>query len=81
MSRQATAEKAEAIMDAAPSAIESAIAAAGCTVLIHGHTHRPALHHHVVGGRDVTRWVLADWHEQATYLAWQHGSATAVAPN
>ena len=81
MSRQATAEKAETIMDATPSAIESAIAAAGCSVLIHGHTHRPARHHHVVGGRDVTRWVLADWHEQATYLAWQHGSATAVAPN
>ena len=79
MSRQATSGKAHAIMDATPSAIESAIAGAGCTALIHGHTHRPARHHHIVAGRDVTRWVLADWHEHATYLAWQHGDATAVA--
>ncbi|MCB1909075.1 MAG: UDP-2,3-diacylglucosamine diphosphatase [Rhodocyclaceae bacterium] len=78
-SRQATAGKAEAIMDAAPTAIESAIAAAGCSVLIHGHTHRPARHSHVVAGHEVTRWVLADWHDRAEFLAWQDGSATAHA--
>jgi UDP-2,3-diacylglucosamine hydrolase len=29
--------------------------------LIHGHTHRPARHLHVVDGRECERWVLGDW--------------------
>lgn len=31
---------------------------------IHGHTHRPATHDHIVDGIHVERWVLADWHEK-----------------
>lgn len=30
---------------------------------IHGHTHHPAKHDHIVDGIHVERWVLADWHE------------------
>ena len=73
-SRLATSGKAEAIMDATPSAIEAAIAAARCDVLIHGHTHRPARHDHRLEDREVTRWVLADWHDRAEFLLWQDGS-------
>jgi UDP-2,3-diacylglucosamine hydrolase len=36
----------------------------GYATFIHGHTHRPAKHDHVVDGIHVERWVLADWHEQ-----------------
>ncbi|HZW86898.1 MAG TPA: UDP-2,3-diacylglucosamine diphosphatase, partial [Gallionella sp.] len=35
--------------------------------LIHGHTHRPARHEHMVDGNQCERWVLGDWY--------QHGSA------
>ena len=30
---------------------------------VHGHTHQPARHDHIVDGIHVERWVLADWHE------------------
>jgi UDP-2,3-diacylglucosamine hydrolase len=36
--------------------------------MIHGHTHRPALHDLVVDGRPAQRWVLADWYRKASYL-------------
>ena len=30
--------------------------------LIHGHTHRPAVHQHQLNGQPFTRHVLQDWH-------------------
>ena len=36
----------------------------GYATFIHGHTHRPAKHDHLVDGIHVERWVLADWHEE-----------------
>ena len=39
-------------------------ARAGVTRLIHGHTHRPASHTHLVDGRPCERWVLADWYRR-----------------
>ena len=35
--------------------------------LIHGHTHRPNRHEHIVDGHRCERWVLGDWY--------RHGSA------
>ncbi|MDR2508481.1 MAG: UDP-2,3-diacylglucosamine diphosphatase [Candidatus Accumulibacter sp.] len=38
---------------------------------IHGHTHRPATHEHIIDGIRVERWVLADWNENGgEYLCW-----------
>ncbi len=34
------------------------LAAADCQILLHGHTHRPAMHRL---GEDCMRWVLSDW--------------------
>jgi UDP-2,3-diacylglucosamine hydrolase len=43
----------------------------GYATFIHGHTHQPATHDHIVDGIHVERWVLSDWHEtQGEYLAW-----------
>ena len=43
----------------------------GYATLIHGHTHRPATHDHIVDGIHVERWVLADWHpDRGEYLTW-----------
>ena len=57
-----------AIMDVTPEAVERAFADSGCTLMIHGHTHRPARHVHQVAGTERIRWVLADWYERASYL-------------
>jgi UDP-2,3-diacylglucosamine hydrolase len=36
--------------------------------LIHGHTHRPAQHVHVVDSHDCERWVLPDWYTRWGYV-------------
>ncbi|OGS97107.1 MAG: UDP-2,3-diacylglucosamine diphosphatase [Gallionellales bacterium RBG_16_56_9] len=36
--------------------------------LIHGHTHRPNRHEHLVDGHSCERWVLGDWHQQGAAL-------------
>ncbi|MHA2943263.1 UDP-2,3-diacylglucosamine diphosphatase [Ralstonia mannitolilytica] len=43
--------------DVAPEAVDTLFKAAGTATLIHGHTHRPQLHHEPAG----RRWVLSDW--------------------
>ncbi len=60
-SRRARGTKSMRIMDVNPRAIERALAASGSGVLIHGHTHRPAVHELVVDGRACRRFVLPDW--------------------
>lgn len=61
-SRQARRTKTMAIMDVNPAAIGQALRAAGCQTLIHGHTHRPALHALTLDdGRTARRYVLPDW--------------------
>ena len=61
-------EKSAEIMDANRDAIRSAMTAHGCLRLIHGHTHRPALHHLVLHGRPCLRAVLGDWYTQGSVL-------------
>jgi UDP-2,3-diacylglucosamine hydrolase len=43
----------------------------GYATFIHGHTHRPEKHDHIVDGIHVERWVLSDWHEdRGEALVW-----------
>src|SRR5690606_16429889 len=39
-------------------------------VLVHGHTHRPGIHHFNVEGEEYTRIVLGAWHDKASLLVW-----------
>ena len=57
-----------AIMDVANHAVDAALRESAYPRLIHGHTHRPARHVHVVDGRACERWVLTAWHEHGGYL-------------
>ncbi len=68
-SEAAKQEKAMAIMDVSAPAVDALLREHGYPTLIHGHTHRPARHQHRVDGRACERWVLADWHGTAPYLA------------
>ena len=56
-SRSAHLEKSCELMDVAPAAVAALHAETGADVIIHGHTHRPALHQD--GPR--RRYVLPDW--------------------
>jgi UDP-2,3-diacylglucosamine hydrolase len=60
--------KSAQIMDVTPAAVTQALRESNCTRLIHGHTHRPARHEHVVDGRRCERWVLSDWYQTGQYL-------------
>lgn len=61
--------KAESIMDVNANAVAAAFRQHGVARMIHGHTHRPALHVHDVGGIACERHVMADWHDRGHYLA------------
>jgi UDP-2,3-diacylglucosamine hydrolase len=67
------------IMDVAPAAVEAAFRDCDCSVMIHGHTHRPARHEHVVDGSKRVRWVLPDWYEEGGYLEVSPEGARALA--
>ena len=56
-------QSAAVLADVNRDAVNAAMGAHDCPVLVHGHTHRPALHRwsHPSGQR--TRWVLSDWTE------------------
>jgi UDP-2,3-diacylglucosamine hydrolase len=39
-------------------------------LLLHGHTHRPAVHRFALAGRPAARIVLGAWYEQASIVRW-----------
>ena len=60
-----TQNSSQAIMDVNPQAIEDLFATHQVKTMIHGHTHRPAVHRQA----DRTRIVLGDWHHQSSHLS------------
>ena len=62
-----------AIMDVNAEAVARAMACHNASLLIHGHTHRPALHA-LPEGRE--RWVMSDWQQDYGYLEYSDGTFT-----
>jgi len=58
----------ETITDVAPATVQATLARYGVDLLIHGHTHRPAIHALEVDGRACQRVVLGDWYEHGSVL-------------
>lgn len=56
------------LMDVNQQTVEAEMQRHGITRLIHGHTHRPAIHHFELDGRTHTRVVLGDWYDQGSVL-------------
>lgn len=77
-SEAAKQQKREAIMDVNPDAVAAALRAHDYPRLIHGHTHRPARHVHIVDGHECERWVLADWYQRGSYLRCDASGCKAV---
>ena len=55
-------------MDVNDDAVRDAMRRAGVRRLIHGHTHRPAIHEFTLDGEDAERIVLGDWYSQGSVL-------------
>jgi len=60
-----SAGTAEIVGDVAKNAVDALFATSGVGRMIHGHTHRPAIHDE---GHGHTRIVLGDWYEQGSVL-------------
>jgi UDP-2,3-diacylglucosamine hydrolase len=69
-SRQHVGMTAPEIMDVNATAVAQALRSSGVATLIHGHTHRPAVHALEIDGRPAQRIVLGDWHAQGSVLEW-----------
>ncbi len=68
-STNAQHDKPAEIMDVNAQTVMALVAQYGYPRLIHGHTHRPALHRLEHAGHTTERWVLPDWHDgQGGYL-------------
>ena len=68
-SYDASVSKSADIMDVNDDAVAQRMQANGCHTLIHGHTHRPAVHQYAA--TNDTRLVVGDWHsDHARYAQW-----------
>ena len=67
-SASATALKSQAIMDVTETEVISELELHKSQLLIHGHTHRPNIHHLQANNTAAQRIVLGDWYEQGSWL-------------
>ena len=67
-SEKATSYKSEDIMDVNQNTVENTMREANVNILIHGHTHRPAIHEFELDGKKSKRIVLGDWYKDGNYL-------------
>lgn len=67
-SQMDNAGKQQRIMDVTPGAVDEMMRRHHCRLMIHGHTHRPAVHDFVLDGAPARRIVLGDWFEQGSIL-------------
>jgi UDP-2,3-diacylglucosamine hydrolase len=61
------------IMDVNLEEVRRTFVRYGVNCIIHGHTHRPAVHEVQIDGHKAVRIVLGDWYEQGSVLRWNEG--------
>ncbi|WP_394203997.1 UDP-2,3-diacylglucosamine diphosphatase [Shewanella waksmanii] len=64
-SQQSNQQKSYTIMDVEGDAVDKLLTQSQCKQMIHGHTHRPYIHHLA---NDKQRIVVGDWYEQSSVL-------------
>jgi UDP-2,3-diacylglucosamine hydrolase len=74
LSIDAASNKPEDIMDVNSEAVSALMASAGVSIMIHGHTHRPARHLLPLG----ERIVLGDWSETSGWLLRERGDSLTL---
>lgn len=77
-SEQANAEKDYEIMDVNQDAVIAAMQQHSVKLLIHGHTHREAIHNFSIDSHPARRIVLGDWHETGSYLRLSESAEPAL---
>jgi UDP-2,3-diacylglucosamine hydrolase len=69
-SQSSTAAKPVYIIDVNEQAVQKMLLTHNTRLLLHGHTHRPAIHNINTSAVPATRIVLGDWYEQGSVLLW-----------
>jgi UDP-2,3-diacylglucosamine hydrolase len=64
------AAKDEYIMDVNQATVERTMRDRGVALLMHGHTHRPAVHRFELDGRPAARIVLGAWYHDPSIVRW-----------
>ncbi len=64
------ASMSDEIADVNQDAVRQILTEHDVDTLLHGHTHRPAVHDVDLGDRIATRIVLGDWYEQGSVVRW-----------
>ena len=67
-SKAANSSKSMEIMDVNPQAVVDAMERHQVQWLIHGHTHRPAVHELLANGQPAWRVVLGAWHSEGSMV-------------
>lgn len=70
--------KTQEIMDVNQATVENAMRRHHCLTLIHGHTHRPQQHQFLLDGQNATRFVLAEWKNDAAELLCWNGQSFQI---
>lgn len=71
VSETSKSSKSMEIMDVNAQAVDALMTSTGVEMMVHGHTHRPAIH---AGSK--TRVVLGDWQTSASFVDISHGALT-----
>ena len=79
-SRAQKQHKTTEIMDVNQLTVKQVMAEHQVNIMIHGHTHRPAIHDLLLQGQTGRRIVLGDWHDQPNFLTYQDGVFSLVDP-
>ena len=72
--------KPEDIMDVTDEEVMRVLSQSGATRMVHGHTHRPAVHDLELETGCAARIVLGDWYEQGTVAVWDEAGCRLTAP-
>ncbi len=59
----------EEILDVNDQTVADTFAEHDVEIIIHGHTHRPAVHHYEIGGKSRIRYVLGEWPGEAQMVS------------
>ena len=71
----------EDIMDVTGEEVVRVLSEFGASRMVHGHTHRPAIHELELETGPSKRIVLGDWYDQGTVLTWNESGWRLTSPD
>lgn len=77
-SKHANSSKDISIMDVNAEAVKAAMTRHQVQYLIHGHTHRPAVHPLKINDRPAERLVLGAWHSEGSMIRVSHSEIVLI---